>query len=70
MALFGNPWIALRTEGGSRVDHIDRIQASFKTQGIKTKVTDVGNGLRRIHVRKKDLERAKELLDLFDQENK
>lgn len=68
MGLFGSRWAAIRTEGGTRTDIIDRLQALFKSHGIKTKITTEGNALKRISVLKKDIERAKELMDVFDKE--
>lgn len=69
MALFWNRWLPVRTEGGSRSELIDRLQAHFKANGLKTKVTIEGNSLKRIHVLKKDAELAKVLLDAFDEEH-
>ncbi|MCU6708539.1 hypothetical protein M6D81_07390 [Paenibacillus sp. J5C_2022] len=68
MGLFGGRWVVMRTEGGSRADQIDRLYALFKSEGLKTKITEEG-ALRRIHVKKKDTDRAKELMDAFDQES-
>lgn len=68
MGLFGNRWVAVRTESGSRADDIDRLHAIFKSHGLKTKVTMEGSTLKRVHVLKKDTERAKELIDAFDKE--
>lgn len=69
MALFWSRWIPVRTEGGSRSELIDRLQAHFKANGLKSKITIEGNSLKRIHVLKKDTAKAKELLDAFDEEN-
>ncbi|MGO4179611.1 hypothetical protein AB4Z45_14930 [Paenibacillus sp. MCAF9] len=69
MALFWNRWIVIRTEGGSRSELIDRLEAHFKTNGLKTKITIEGNSLKRIHVLKKDADLAKTLLDAFDEEH-
>jgi uncharacterized protein YqgV (UPF0045/DUF77 family) len=69
MALFWRRWIPVRTEGGSRSELIDRLEAHFKANGLKTKITIEGNSLKRIHVLKKDAEAAKVLLDAFDKEN-
>jgi len=69
MALFWNRWIVIRTEGGSRSELIDRLEAHFKTNGLKTKITIEGNSLKRIHVLKKDADLAKTLLDTFDEEH-
>jgi hypothetical protein len=68
MALFWNRWIVVRTEGGSRSELIDRLDAHFKTNGLKSKITIEGNSLKRIHVLKKDADLAKKLLDAFDEE--
>lgn len=68
MGLFGNRWIAVRTETGSRTDVIDRLQALFKSHGIKSKISFEGNALKRISVPKKEIERARELIDAFDKE--
>ncbi|MFD0590561.1 hypothetical protein ACFQZE_21470 [Paenibacillus sp. GCM10027627] len=68
MAWFWDPWVAVRTEGGLKADDIDRLHAIFLNNGIKSKVTDEGETLKRIHVLKKDIVRAKELIDVFDQE--
>jgi len=69
MALFWNRWIVVRTEGGSRSELIDRLEAHFKTNGLKSKITIEGNSLKRIHVLKKDADLAKTLLDAFDEEH-
>ncbi|MGG1634689.1 hypothetical protein BK120_04435 [Paenibacillus sp. FSL A5-0031] len=69
MALFWNRWVVIRTEGGSRSELIDRLEAHFKTNGLKTKITIEGNSLKRIHVLKKDADLAKTLLDAFDEEH-
>ncbi|MDQ8734125.1 MULTISPECIES: hypothetical protein [unclassified Paenibacillus] len=69
MALFWNRWIPVRTEGGSRSELIDRLEAHFKANGLKSKITIEGNSLRRIHVLKKDADLAKVLLDAFDEEH-
>lgn len=69
MALFWRKWVPVRTEGGSRAELIDRLQAHFKASGLKSKITTEGNALKRIHVLKKDADRAKELLDAFDDEH-
>lgn len=69
MALFGSKWSALRTEGGSRSEVIDRLEAYLKTNGLKTKITNEGTSLKRIHVKKNDFERAQELLKAFDKDN-
>lgn len=69
MALFWSRWIPVRTEGGSRSELIDRLQAHFKANGVKSKITIEGNSLKRIHVLKKDTAQAKVLLDAFDEEN-
>ncbi|CAM4352606.1 hypothetical protein FHS16_002683 [Paenibacillus endophyticus] len=69
MALFWNRWIPVRTEGGSRAELIDRLEAHFKANGLKSKITIEGNSLRRIHVLKKDADLAKVLLDAFDEEH-
>lgn len=68
MGLFGNRWVAVRTETGSRTDVIDRLQALFKSHGIKSKITFEGSALKRIHVPKKEIERARELIEAFDKE--
>lgn len=68
MALFWNRWISIRTESGSRADLIDRLQAHFKANGLKSKITLEVNSLKRIHVLKKDAARAQELLAEFDKE--
>lgn len=68
MGLFGNRWVAVRTESGARADDIDRLDAWFKTHGLKSKVTLEGNSLKRIHVRKNDAARAAELMAAFDKE--
>ncbi|MGO4549308.1 hypothetical protein AB4Z29_31465 [Paenibacillus sp. 2TAB23] len=69
MALFWNRWIPVRTEGGSRAELIDRLEAHFKANGLKSKITIEGNSLKRIHVLKKDADLAKVLLDAFDEEH-
>ncbi|WP_141506554.1 hypothetical protein [Paenibacillus luteus] len=69
MALFWSRWIPVRTEGGSRSELIDRLQAHFKANGLKSKITIEGNSLRRIHVLKKDADLAKGLLEAFDEEH-
>jgi hypothetical protein len=69
MALFWRRWIPVRTEGGSRSELIDRLEAHFKANGLKTKITIEGNSLKRIHVLKKNVEEAKVLLEAFDKEN-
>lgn len=69
MALFGSRWIPVRTEGGSRSELIDRLQAHFKSNGLKSKITIEGNSFRRIHVLKKYADQAKVLLDAFDEEH-
>lgn len=68
MALFWSRWIPVRTEGGSRTELIDRMQAHFKANGVKSKISIEGNSLKRIHVLKKDAGLAKVLLDAFDKE--
>ncbi|MFF2481237.1 hypothetical protein [Paenibacillus sp. NPDC058071] len=67
--LWWKRWIAIRTEGGSRADLIDRIEAHFKANGIKSKITLEGNSLKRIHVLQKDESLARELLAAFDAEH-
>ncbi|MGO4110711.1 hypothetical protein [Paenibacillus sp. YAF4_2] len=69
MALWWNRWVAFRTEGGSRAEEIDRLQAHFKENGVKSKITLEGSSLKRIHVRSKDEDRAKELAASFDAEH-
>lgn len=66
---FWSRWVAVRTEGGSRADLIDRLQAHFKSNGVKSKITNEGNSLKRIHVLKKDQERAMTLIEDFDKEH-
>ncbi|NIK79444.1 hypothetical protein FHS15_004604 [Paenibacillus castaneae] len=66
---FWNRWISVRAEGGSRSELIDRLQAHFKANGLKTKITAEGNSLKRIHVLKKDAELAESLLAAFDKEH-
>lgn len=68
LGLFGNRWVAVRTESGTRADDIDRLYALFKSNGLKSKITSEGSTLKRISVLKKDTERAKELIDAFDKE--
>lgn len=63
---FWNKWVSVRTEGGSRSELIDRLQAHFKSNGIKSKITDEGSSLKRIHVRSNHVERARELMKDFD----
>lgn len=65
---FWNRWVSLRAEGGTRADRIDRLQAYLRASGLKTKITEEGNSLKRIHVLKKDAEKAKNLMDAFDKE--
>jgi len=65
---FWNRWISLRTEGGSRAEQIDRLQAHLRASGLKTKITDEGNSLKRIHVLKKNFDQAKELMEAFDKD--
>ncbi|MFD1957877.1 hypothetical protein ACFSL6_27815 [Paenibacillus thailandensis] len=67
MGLF-NRWTALRTEGGTRAELIDRLEAHLKANGLKAKITTDGN-LKRLHVLRKNEERAKELLEQFDKEH-
>jgi len=62
MGLFTSSWIAIRTEGRTRSERIDQIEAILKSNGIKTKITDEGNGMRRAHVKKKELEKASQLI--------
>ncbi|WP_424766569.1 hypothetical protein [Paenibacillus sp. sgz302251] len=66
---FWNRWSSVRTEGGSRSELIDRLQEHFKANGLKTKVTLEGNSLKRIHVLKKDADKAKQLIETFDEEH-
>lgn len=66
MGLF-NKWTALRTEGGSRSELIDRLEAHLKANGLKAKVTQEGNQLKRLHVLKKNEEQAKALLEQFNE---
>lgn len=67
MGLFGNRWVAVRTESGARADDIDRLDAWFKSHGLKSKVTLEGT-IKRIHVRKNDTAQAAELMVAFDKE--
>ncbi|MDQ0061932.1 hypothetical protein [Paenibacillus harenae] len=66
---FWNRWVAIRTEGGSRAELIDRLQAHLKAGGLKSKITNESGSLKRIHVLKKDLDQAKTLLETFDEEH-
>lgn len=66
---FWNRWVSIRAEGGSRADLIDRLQAHLKTGGVKSKITNEGGSLKRIHVLKKELDQAKALLEAFDNEH-
>jgi len=66
--LWWKKWVAIRTEGGSRADLIDRLQAHFKENGVKSKITLEDHGLKRIHVLQQDESRARELLAAFDKE--
>lgn len=68
MGLFGKKWVTVRTESGSKADDIDRLYAVFKSNGVKSKVILEGSHLKKIQVTAKDVERAKELIDVFDQE--
>ncbi|OBR63638.1 hypothetical protein A7K91_06760 [Paenibacillus oryzae] len=68
MGWFGSKWVVVRTESGSRVDDIDRLDAIFKSNGMKTKISLEGSSIKRIQVRKKDVDRAKELMQIFDDE--
>ncbi|MDQ6421008.1 hypothetical protein RB620_16390 [Paenibacillus sp. LHD-117] len=68
MGLFGNRWVTIRTESGTKADDIDRLQAVFKSNGLKSKILLEGSHLKKIQVTKKDMERAKELIDVFEQE--
>ncbi len=68
MGLFGRKWVTVRTESGSKADDIDRLYAVFKSNGVKSKVLLEGSHLKKIQVTAKDVERAKELIDVFDQE--
>ncbi|QAY67686.1 hypothetical protein [Paenibacillus protaetiae] len=68
MGLFSK-WTALRTEGGSRAELIDRLEAALKAQGLKVKITDEGNNLKRLHVLQKQEQQARELLEQFDKEH-
>lgn len=61
-------WVAIRTEGGSRVDLIDRLEAYFKRNGIKSKISIETSSLKKIHVLEKDENRARELMAEFDAE--
>jgi len=65
---FWNRWIAIRTEGGSRADLIDRLQAYLKAHGVKSKITFEDHALKRLHILKKDRERVPALLEAFDEE--
>ncbi len=67
MGLFGSSWVTVRTESGARADDIDRLYANFKAEGLKAKVTMEGNSIKRIHVKKNDIDRAKELMEAFDE---
>lgn len=69
MAFLWKRWVAIRTEGGSRADLIDRMEAHLKANGVKSKITSEGSNLKRLHVLTKDEERAKALLDTFDAEH-
>lgn len=69
MAWFWSSWVSLRTEGGSRSEIIDRLQAHLKSKGLKSKITTEGNSLKRIHVLKKDVDQAKALLTAFDEDH-
>ncbi|MEK3884859.1 hypothetical protein [Paenibacillus sp. PL2-23] len=68
MGLFGNRWVVVRTESGSRADDIDRLYALFKERGLKAKVELEGSTVKKVKVHKKDVDRAKELIDIFDKE--
>ncbi|WP_258235096.1 hypothetical protein [Paenibacillus agaridevorans] len=68
MGLFGRRWVTVRTESGSKADDIDRLQAVFKSNGLKSKILMEGSHLKKIQVTTKDVERAKELIDVFEQE--
>ncbi|MCR2807423.1 hypothetical protein [Paenibacillus soyae] len=68
MGLFGNRWVVMRSESGARADEIDRLYALFKEQGLKAKVEFDGGTVKRVKVHKNDVERAKELIDVFDKE--
>lgn len=68
MGLFGNRWVVVRAESGTKADEIDRLYSLFKGQGLKAKVEFDGSAVKRVKVHKNDVERAKELIDVFDKE--
>lgn len=69
MGLFGRKWVTVRTESGSKADDMDRLHAIFKSNGLKSKVIMEGSHLKKVQVTAKDVERAKELIDVFEQES-
>ncbi|EFM09117.1 hypothetical protein PaecuDRAFT_4120 [Paenibacillus curdlanolyticus YK9] len=60
-------WTVILTEGGTRVDLVDRLYAYLKSQGVKTKLSGDAN-LRRLLVHKRDEDRARRLVQSFQAE--
>ncbi|MWC27280.1 hypothetical protein [Paenibacillus sp. MMS18-CY102] len=67
IASSGSRWTVILTEGGARVDHVDRLYAYLKSQGVKTKLAGDAN-LRRLLVLKRDEDRARRLVQSFQSE--
>jgi hypothetical protein len=67
IASSGSRWTVILTEGGTRVDRVDRLYAYLKSQGVKTKLSGDAN-LRRLLVLKRDEDRARNLVQSFQAE--
>ncbi|XEC95285.1 hypothetical protein AB6A23_01515 [Paenibacillus tarimensis] len=63
-----NRWQSVKSEGGSRAERIDRLQAYLKSFGIKSKIASGVANTVQLKVLKKDIEQAKKLVEKFDEE--
>ncbi|RXZ83405.1 hypothetical protein EBB07_06215 [Paenibacillaceae bacterium] len=61
-------WLTVKSEGGTRAEQIDRLQAYLKAQDIKAKTVSVSGSVRQLKVLRKDEARARSLVESFNQE--
>lgn len=67
IGLFGGKWVTIRTVNGAKADHIDRLYAVLKSNGIKAKVEDERHS-KKLLVKAKDEAAANALADEFEKE--
>ncbi|GGF92082.1 hypothetical protein [Paenibacillus abyssi] len=61
-------WQPIKSEGPSRTERIDRLQAYLKANGVKSKTGAGAANTLQLKVRKKDVDRAKALVTAYEKE--